>query len=117
MYAKTQSLIALSSAESEFYGTLKAATEGIGMLSLLEDLGMKYKLAMKVDASAALGVIQRKGVGKIRHLQTGSLWIQEQQVRDVITFKKTPGADNLADLFHKERHTPGMRETHDRIEM
>ena len=94
MYSKTQSLIALSSPESEFYGTLKAATEGIGMLSLLEDLGQKLKLTMKVDASAALGVIQRRGVGKIRHLQTGSLWLQEQQLRDVITFRKTPGSDN-----------------------
>ena len=32
---KTKSLIALSAAESEFYGTLKAATESIGVLSLL----------------------------------------------------------------------------------
>ena len=56
---------------------------------------------MRVDASAALGVIQRRGVAKICHLQTGSLWIQEQQLRDVLAFHKTPGVDNIADMFTK----------------
>ena len=101
MYSKTQNLVALSSAESEFYGTLKAATESLGVLALLEDLGQMCKTVMQVDASAALGVIQRRGVGKIRPLQTGALWIQEQKLRDVIAFSKTPGSDNTADLFPK----------------
>ena len=30
-----------------------------------------------VDASAAIGVAQRTGLGKIRHLDTGSLWLQQ----------------------------------------
>ena len=115
VYSKTQSLIALSSAESEFYGTLKAATESIGVLSLFEDLGRSCKVEMRVDASDALGVVQRRGVGKFRHLHTGSLWIQEQKLRDVISFSKTPGSDNLADLFTKnvgrsvcEKHMAGI---------
>ena len=29
------------------------------------------------DASAALGIINRKGFGKTRHIQTGLLWIQQ----------------------------------------
>ena len=115
IYSKTQSLVALSSAESEFYGTLKAATESLGVLALMEDMGLKGKVMMKVDASAALGVIQRRGIGKTRHLQTGALWIQEQNLRNVITFHKTPGALNLADLFTEnvprqvcEKHMEGL---------
>ena len=101
MYSKTQNLVTLSSAESEFYGTVKAATEAIGVLSLLRDIGQEFKVAMQVDASAALGVIQRRGVGKIRHLETGALWIQEKRLRDIISFNKTPGVLNTADLFTK----------------
>ena len=115
VYSKTQSVIALSSAESEFYATCKAATEGIGVLSLMKDLGIEKKIVMEVDASAALGVIERKGIGRIRHLHTNALWIQEQQIRNVIRFRKTPGADNVADLFTKntsrdtcEKHVRGL---------
>ena len=74
MYSNTQNLVALNSAENGFYGTLmKAATESLGVLALLEDLGQTCKTAMEVAASAALGMIQRRGVGKIRLLQTGAL--------------------------------------------
>ena len=115
IYSKTQTVVALSSAESEFYGTVKAATEGIGVLALMKDLGVEKKIQMKVDASAALGVIERKGIGKIRHLETGALWLQEKHLRDLIRFEKTPGADNVADLFTKnvpretcERHVHNL---------
>ena len=36
---------------------------------------------MYVDAAAAIGVAQRVGLGKLRHLETQSLWLQES-VRD-----------------------------------
>ena len=94
-------MIALSSAESEFYATTKAATEAIGVIALLKDFGIENSVIMEVDASAALGVIERKGIGRIRHLHTGSLWLQEQQVRSMIKFHENPGSENLADLFTK----------------
>ena len=101
VYSKTQSVVALSSAESEFYGTVKAATEGIGVLALMRDMNIEKKISMQVDASAALGVIERKGIGKIRHLETGALWLQEKNLRDIVRFYKTPGSENVADLFTK----------------
>ena len=100
-YSRNQSTVALSSAESEFNATIKAAAEGLGMVAMAEDFGEKFKIRMHVDASAALGVIQRKGIGKIRHLHTGSLWLQEQQVRNTVTFAKIKGTLNPADLFTK----------------
>ena len=36
-WSKTQSLLALSPGESEFYAALKASAEGLGMMSLLKD--------------------------------------------------------------------------------
>ena len=77
-WSKTQANIALSSAESEFYATLKACQESLGMSALANELNLKLGIRVNVDASAALGVAQRQGLGKLRHLQTGSLWIQEQ---------------------------------------
>ena len=77
-WSKNQSVIALSSAESEFHAAIKTAVEGLRMISMAQSVGDQYKARMHADASAALGVIRSKGVGRIRHLHTGCLWIQEQ---------------------------------------
>ena len=53
------------------------------------------------DANAALGIINRNGLGKIRHLDTGLLWIQQVVAEQRLKFGKVLGANNLADLFAK----------------
>ena len=71
-WAKTQSTIALSSVEADLFGGVKTACETLGIASLLRDLCQELKLRMHMDASAALGIIQRQGVGKVRHLSTST---------------------------------------------
>ena len=100
-WSNNQNAVSLSSAEWEFHATLKAAVEGLGMITMASGLGDDYRVRLHVDASAALGVIQRKGVGKIRHLHAGSLWVQEQQVRNSIAFAEVKGTNNPSDLFTK----------------
>ena len=100
-WSKTQSNIALSSAESEFYATLKSAQESIGMMSMLREFLVDLEARVLVDASAALGVAQRQGVGKIRHLQTGALWMQEQELRRLLRLNKINGTENCSDLMTK----------------
>ena len=59
-WSKTQSLIALSSGESELYATPKAASEGLGLLPIAKDVGLQVEGEVRGDASAALGIINRK---------------------------------------------------------
>ena len=47
------------------------------MVALMKDFGYDLKGEVWGDASAALGAIHRKGLGKTRHIQTGLLWIQQ----------------------------------------
>ena len=103
-WSKTQACVTLSSAESELLGAVRGGVEALGMTSLFKDFGQVTKVALHMDASAALGVIQRKGVGKVRHLDVSTLWLQEQQLRQVIEFRKIHGLKNAADLVTK--HVP-----------
>ena len=80
-WSKTQALVALSSGESEFYATLKAAAETLGIISMMEDFGWHLSGEIWGDASAALGIINRRGLGKTRHIDTGLLWIQQTEPR------------------------------------
>ena len=59
------------------------------------------KVRIQVDATAAKSIVERKGLSKVRHLDTAALWIQEQQVRRILPLTKIPGTKNEADLMTK----------------
>ena len=100
-WSKTQSSIALSSGESEVYASLKAYAEAVGTLSLMKDFGYDMKGKVLGNASAALGVIHRKGLGRTRHIDTGMLWIQQTAAETRLEYNKVLGSDNPADLLTK----------------
>ena len=100
-WSRTQTTLALSSGESELLSIVRAACEGLGMASLLQDLGEVATVRLHGAASAALGIIQRTGVGKIRHLDTNVLWLQQRELHKSIEFMKVLGTRNPADLMTK----------------
>ena len=53
------------------------------------------------DSSAALGITQRAGIGKVRHLRTQALWVQETRASGRISYQKVLGTKNPADLLTK----------------
>ena len=62
----TQKVISLSSGESEFYALVKASAETVGILSILKEWGIDVSHSQVWgDASAALGIVGRKGLGNV----------------------------------------------------
>ena len=81
-WSKTQAVISKSSAESELYRVINGACEGLGVSTMLKDLGVvEPKIRMHLDATAAKGIVERKGLSKVRHIDIDVLWLQEQQAR------------------------------------
>ena len=100
-WSSTQKSITLSSAEAELVAAVKMSAELIGVEQLMAEWGWKVHSEVLVDSSAALGVVNRKGNGKLRHVRVGMLWIQEKQENEELTYKKVPGTENPADLMTK----------------
>ena len=73
-WSKTQATRALSSAEAELCSTVKTAAETIGIVSIFQDFNTIVNGCVLCDASAAVGIVRRKGVGKTRQKDTGLLW-------------------------------------------
>ena len=73
--------------EAELYGLVRASAETVGLISIYKDLGTH--------------VSGRRGLGKLRHLDTNYLWIHEKAAKGDLNFKKVAGVDNGADLFTK----------------
>ena len=66
----TQETVALSSGEAELISLVRGPGQGLGVQSLLRDLGVSSRVTILTDASAAIGMCKRTGVGKVRHLDT-----------------------------------------------
>jgi hypothetical protein len=100
-WSSTQKSITLSSGEAELGGVVKAASEALGLQSVAGDLGIQLRIALCADSSAAIGICRRAGIGRVRHLAVGQLWIQEL-VRDaVVDLYKVQGDHNPADMLTK----------------
>ena len=106
----------------------KLAMETLGIRSmcrewLLTQEGKASKLY--ADASAALSIAKRQGAGKIRHINGKSLWLQEKEVQNELTYEKVKGEDNPSDgltkhvrqeLAAKYAEVVGVRLSADRAE-
>ena len=100
-WAKTQPTIALSSGEAELGGIGTGIAEGLGFQSSARDLGWEYAVKVHTDASAAIGIARRRGLGKVRHLDVTDLWVQEKVRSKAVDLQKIPGDKNPADALTK----------------
>ena len=76
---------------------------GLGAISIIQDLGYEYENALEIrtDASAAIGIANRIGIGKIRHIETNQLWLQQKVLEGKLVVSKVKGEDNLAAALTK----------------
>ena len=98
-WSRTQTVIALSSGEAELNAMLKAASEGLNVKHLMEEIGWDLGLHLRGDSSASHGTLSRLGTGRVKHLQTRQLWLQERVHQKEITIEKVPRTHNWADTL------------------
>ena len=77
-WSVTQDIVALSSGEAEYYGMVRGGAQGLGALTLLNDMGVSMKLRLRTDASVAKSIASRRGIGRVRHIEVNQLWLQER---------------------------------------
>ena len=100
-WSKTQSTVCLSSGESELRGIADGLAQAIGIQSIAKDLGLNWSIEMFSDATAAIGIVSREGLGKVRHLAVADLWVQQKSRQGAMRYIKLSGKDNPADLMTK----------------
>ena len=63
-WSRTQKARAWSSEEAEYYGMVTGCVEGLGMQSLVEDLGWMAEVSLWTDHSAAKAIGNRRAPGR-----------------------------------------------------
>ena len=62
---------------AEIYAVMSAASESFGIVAMTEDYGKESEAYLYADASAAIGIANREGLGRVRHLDTQAPWLQQ----------------------------------------
>ena len=100
-WSTTMGILALGSGESELASVVRAATQCLGLQSILSDFDFCGHVAIKSDATAALGMVHRLGLGKVRHVAVGDLWVQHHVRSGKIRVSKMSGLENPSDAQTK----------------
>ena len=82
----------------------------MGTKAMLQEWGLDSTVALKTDSAAALGLNQRRGVGRVRHVATRHLWLQEKVAKKEIHISKVATKANRVDLLTKPLPEPRIRE-------
>ena len=118
-----QKVVAQSSGEAEFYAAVSGAKEAFHMQQLLAWCGFPLKVVLRTDSSACRGTMARQGVGRQRHLQVQTLWVQQEVKSGRLVLGKVSGSENMADigtkplgktLFEKFRGMLGLQTLEDK---
>ena len=85
------------------------------MVSMAKDWGILLKGHVWMDATAGMAIGSRRGLGKVKHIDTAFLWVQDVVSKGKVTLGKKDTKDMLADILTKpsewkviERMTSGM---------
>ena len=98
----TQKLVSLSSAEAEVYSCSSGASDAIMLSRLLAWMtGFKVTIYLPTGSSGARGILQRQGVGRMRHCSCCILWLQQLISDGVIRLGVVAGSTNPADIGTK----------------
>ena len=100
-WAKGQGAVALSSMEAELYSMVYGSVETKGIQSICGDMDIDVECEIYMDSSAAMGLAQKEGLGKAKHVAIHWLWVQQETREGRLKVRKVPGKENPADLMTK----------------
>ena len=119
--SRTQTLVSLSSSEAELYACSSGVSDSVLLSRLIAWMtDCKVTTYLYTDSSGARGMIQRQGVGRVRHLSCRVLWLQDLVAAGQIKLSTIAGSLNPADIGTKRlpcnrlktlMHTLGMYNT------
>ena len=99
---RTQKAIALSSGESEFVAVVAGCSDGMLIKQLLNKMtGGSCLMKVRTDSSAARSMVQRQGIGRVRHLDASLLWVQQKESERAFSIAAVPSELNSADIGTK----------------
>ena len=87
-------------------GGISCGLEGCEYCSI--DQGEFIQVDVFTDSVAAQGIIGRRGLGKVRHMEVGYFWLQDSVADKKIKIDRVRGTENPADMGTKNLSAEGF---------
>ena len=101
-FVRGQKVVTLSSGEAELVALTQTTSESILVKKAWEFLVREpTALVMRSNSSVARAIASRPGVGRVRHLQTSCLWVQQWVAQHLLKVLPVPTEFNPADIGTK----------------
>eukprot|EP00972_Heterocapsa_arctica_P027285 4010526-Heterocapsa_arctica.AAC.1 len=101
-FSRAHSTPARSSGEAEWYSQVTRASEALHLQHVMQFLlDVPIGIELWTDSTSAKAIGVRQGVGKVRHLDVQTLWLQQKVKQRIIVMRKVNTKENLADLGTK----------------
>ena len=101
-FVRKQGAIALSSCEAELMAACSTAAEAVYVMHVVKTLASHdCNLLCRLDSSSARALLQKRGVSKVRHLDTKLLWLQRMANEGRVTFGAISAYLNTSDIGTK----------------
>ena len=93
-----QTAISFRSCEAEFYAASACAGELLGLAELLKELHYKVSVCLEMDPDSARQVLQRGGLGGLKHIETRCLATQQCIREKRLSVGRVDTKSNAADF-------------------
>ena len=107
-YCQQQHTTSLGSAWVDLHDVVNGTARRLVIRNVLQALGLKATVRVETGSSAAAGITQTLGAGRVRHLEAEVLWIHEKVKSHELKVSRVKSEDNRADMLTKcldpERH-------------
>ena len=101
-FSRNQKSVSLSSGEAEYYAGASAASDSILLQEAVKFLTQRNcKVHLHMDSSAARGIITRQGVGRVKHLQVRTLFLQDLHKQGTISVHPVGTKESTSDIGTK----------------
>ena len=111
VWTKKQQVVSLSTAESELYAAVQDRIRmdwGSRVWQRIWEIACGLNL--QLDASATMCLVNRRGLGKAKHVDMQNLWMQEACKSDRFVTKKFSTSVNATDLVTKPLPKPKVEQ-------
>ena len=116
-YARTQPVVALSTAEGEYIAFTDITKEQVWMKLFMSELGYAQgSVTILEDNQAAIRIAKNPQDNKrTKHIQGPYHYVRDHVRDGVVTLKYIPTIDQLADIFTKALNGPRLRDLRSRL--
>ena len=94
---------------------MKVASHTLGFKSYLKDLKEELSIQLETDSTGAMGMASRRGLSKVRHIDSKFLWVQQKVAAGVLKLKKILGTTTSTDMLTKYKSFPEIETNMSRV--